>query len=980
MNRRFVVGVSSHRILGPLFIPYIVNRNTGKEFFEAEERITLKNLSKYEEELNKDEIALVKIIEEYNDTELLKFFSKKKVSAQEFLSHLDEAFFNTQVRPFIEKRICKCIDLLQGNDVPVYYKQNQNNIYESERIFIIDETVESVFNFKYVNNELSYFLSVKHDEKEIKLTGKQGVILSNDPCRLVLNNHMYLFDDIDGKKLQPFFYKEYILVPQRAEKKFLETFVKNVIRTYKINAEGFTVINKDNCPVPVLSLETDLSGKPIFLLKFEYDDKSIYFANKKSELKVTYHEENKKKVFIRHNRNYNFENEIIFKLLELGLRNSSGPYFHPLELKKNDNLFTLYELINWLNYNSEELTNKGIEIAQANTNFYLKKFELDIKISEEKNDWFDINITVKFAGFELKFIHFRNNILAENREFTLPDGTIAILPEEWFSRFKHILKFVHTDNEKLSLEKQHLSLLNESLKGLKEGYIKKIKKLFENKSEVNYELPEGVNATLRPYQQEGYNWMFHLYKNDFGGCLADDMGLGKTLQTLVLLKKVTEEKKILDYGPVKSEFNQQLTIFDKIETSKVLKAKPSLIIVPTSLVYNWMREIIRFVPNIKTAFYGGQLRKSLKHYYDNNDIIITSYGIIRNDIESFKNFDFLYLVLDESQMVKNPFSKTYKALLKINCDYKLLLTGTPIENSLVDLWAQMNFLNPGLLGNLDFFKNEFALPIEKHKNEDQSKKLQILISPFILRRTKKEVAKDLPDLTEQTIFCDMSDDQQEYYEREKSKVRNLILENINQNGVEKSSILILQSLTKLRQMANHPVLIDENFMSNSGKFDEITRNLENIVAEGHKALIFSSFVKHLDLLKEYCENNKIPFTWLTGETTNRGEKVKEFQENEKIRIFLISLKAGGFGLNLTSADYVFLLDPWWNPAVEQQALSRAHRMGQEKNVFVYRFIAKDTIEEKILKLQEKKMQLADIFVNNNAIKGINKEEIMELLE
>lgn len=980
MKSSFIVVLSHHRILGPIFAPFIADYNTGKEFFKVQEKITLKNLSKYESELDSDEISLVKTIEEYNDTELTKLFSKKKVSTQEFISGLDESILNSQVRPYIEKRLIRCIDILQGSDVSVYHKQNQNNIYESERIKIIDDMVESVFNFKYINSELSYFLSISHNENEIKLYKKQGIILSNEPCRLVLEDSLYIFNDIDGKKLQPFFNKEYIIVPQRAEKKFLESFVRNVIRTYKVKAEGFTIKDINVRPVPLLILETDLSGKPVFILKFKYDEETQYFANKKSELKVTYQEENQNKVFTRHNRNYNFENEVIISLLELGLRNNTGAYFLPAELKKDNDSQNLYSLINWLNFNSDELSKAGITVVQDSnkSKYYLKKIDLDIKISEEENDWFDINIVVKLADYEFKFIHFRNYIIENNREFKLPDGSIVILPEEWFSRFKDILKFVHAKDETLSLEKQHLPLLQESLKGIQEGYAKKIRKIFDFRNESQNELPSGIEANLRPYQNDGYNWMVNLYKNDLGGCLADDMGLGKTLQTLALLKKVIEEEKLSHYGPVQSEFSHQLTIFDVVETSKVVHVKPSLIVVPTSLVFNWVNETQRFVPSLKIAFYGGNIRKPVKYYYDNFDIIITSYGIIRNEIESFKNFEFLYVILDESQVVKNPVSKTYKALLQVKSENKLLLTGTPIENSLTDLWAQMNFVNPGLLGSLEFFKNEFLIPIERYKNEEKSKKLKLLISPFIMRRTKQEVAKDLPDLNEQTIYCDMSDVQYKYYENEKSKARNLIIENINKNGVEKSSIIILQSLTKLRQIANHPVMVDEDFIYNSGKFDEITRNLQNIVAEGHKALVFSSFVKHLELFSDFCLRNNIPFSMLTGETSNRGEKVKQFQENEEVRIFLISIKAGGFGLNLTAADYVFLLDPWWNPAVEQQALSRAHRLGQKKNVFVYRFIAKDTIEEKILKLQEKKSQLADAFVNNNPFKGSNQEEIMEL--
>jgi SNF2 family DNA or RNA helicase len=292
----------------------------------------------------------------------------------------------------------------------------------------------------------------------------------------------------------------------------------------------------------------------------------------------------------------------------------------------------------------------------------------------------------------------------------------------------------------------------------------------------------------------------------------------------------------------------------------------------------------------------------------------------------------------------------------------------------------MNFLNRGLLGNFQFFKNEFLNPIESNSDDTQREKLKQLIQPFILRRTKKQVAQDLPELNEHLVFCDMSESQEKFYETEKSKIRNNILDNISQHGIEKSSFIILQALTKLRQIANHPLLIDESFNKNSGKFDDVIRKLENLRNEGHKVLIFSSFVKHLDLLANYFNENKYKFSTLTGSTTDRENVVDEFQTNENIHFFLISLKAGGVGLNLTAADYVFILDPWWNPAAELQAIARAHRMGQKNNVFVYRFISNGTIEEKIVSLQKKKSNLADEFVNNNnPFKGMDKNTVMDLI-
>jgi SNF2 family DNA or RNA helicase len=402
---------------------------------------------------------------------------------------------------------------------------------------------------------------------------------------------------------------------------------------------------------------------------------------------------------------------------------------------------------------------------------------------------------------------------------------------------------------------------------------------------------------------------------------------------------------------------------------------------PTSLIYNWYSEIKKFAPRLKVAKYHGSKRGSLNSLYKKVDIILTSYGILRNDLLKISDLEFHYVILDESQIIKNPESKTYKAVLEINSQHRLVLTGTPIENSLIDLWAQINFLNEGLLGNFSYFRNEYVLPIELKRDEEKKEKLKQLIRPFILRRTKQQVAKDLPEITEQFIYCDMSEQQMKYYDEEKSKARNYIFENIDQVGIEKSSFMILQALTKLRQIANHPKLVDEDYKHDSGKVKEVVRNMIQVADEGHKVLVFSSFVKNLELYREVLEKKGFEYCILTGETQDRQKIVEIFQNKDSVRFFLISLKAGGVGLNLTAADYVFMLDPWWNPAVEAQAINRAHRIGQQNKVFVYRYISTHTIEEKIQRLQAKKSKLAEELINdNNPFKSFTPEKLKELFE
>jgi SNF2 family DNA or RNA helicase len=300
---------------------------------------------------------------------------------------------------------------------------------------------------------------------------------------------------------------------------------------------------------------------------------------------------------------------------------------------------------------------------------------------------------------------------------------------------------------------------------------------------------------------------------------------------------------------------------------------------------------------------------------------------------------------------------------------------------LSDLWSQMNFLNPGLLGSLAFFKRSFITPIEKHANEEQQEKLQLMIRPFVLRRTKNEVARDLPPLMEEVRFCPMLGGQQRLYDKEKSVIRNTILSAIEKDGMNKSQFVVLQGLTRLRQLANHPALFDDNAEDRSGKYDEVFRMLRNLVAEKHKVLIFSSFVSHLELIEAGIKKERWSYAKLTGKTTNRKQVISQFQDEDDKRIFLISLKAGGVGLNLTEADYVFILDPWWNPAAENQAVNRAHRIGQDKHVFVYRFITENSIEEKIQKLKERKSSLAETFINSNdPFRQISQEEIVDLFK
>ncbi|HYQ56855.1 MAG TPA: DEAD/DEAH box helicase, partial [Draconibacterium sp.] len=784
---------------------------------------------------------------------------------------------------------------------------------------------------------------------------------------------------LNAKKLTPFFEKDQVTVPNTIEDKYYSGFVLNTVRDYDVKAKGFEVRHAAAGKKAVLSLENNLQYRPCLVLNFEYGDER-FLPDSGREMAVSVKKQNGSFVYYKTTRDLAWEKGILKTIKKTGLKEDNGSYtLNGVSLLEPQN--ALYFFINWLNEKRPQLEEKGIRIKQQQLDkkFYTGSQKLELK-TQTKGDWFDVYAVVNFGEFSIPFIQLKKYILNDIREFELPNGEIAVLPEEWFARYKGLLPFGKQQGEHLKFEKHHFTLLQNSIQQVDKDVKQKYEKLI-NAEMATPVLPANLKATLRNYQEEGFNWMYGLYKNGLGGCLADDMGLGKTLQTLTLLLKLKRMRQgIKIHDPV--DASGQRDLFADEEKSEEVVQPASLIVVPTSLVHNWTNEIKKFTPALKVYQHVGTQRKKVEElgkvasFYD---IIITTYGTVRNDIDMLKACEFFYLILDESQSIKNSNSKTYKAVMDLKARYKLVITGTPIENSLSDLWSQMNFLNPGMLGNLAFFRRTFITPIEKHASEEQMDKLQLMIRPFVLRRKKVEVAKDLPPLMEEIRICPMAGGQQKLYEQEKSVIRNTILSTIEKEGLKRSQFIVLQGLTKLRQLANHPSLIEQDAKERSGKFDEIFRMLCNLVAEKHKVLIFSSFVTHLELLEKRIADEKWKYSKLTGKTTQREKVISRFQEDENNRIFLISLKAGGVGLNLTEADYVFIIDPWWNPAAENQAINRAHRNGQDKHVFVYRFITENSIEEKIQKLKNRKKSLADKFINsNNPFEQITQEEIIEL--
>jgi SNF2 family DNA or RNA helicase len=968
-GKNFALILFQHRLWGSLILPYIIQKEVNRSYYKLSECLSpFPNIDTLGT-LTSEERELVKIINEYTDRALFKLFSRDK-TVKEFLEKITPEKLDNFIRPYIERRLYKCFTIARNENIPIYFQKTKTGtLHTEDQLSVSEDNAEPVFRFMRDAEQSAYNLSLESAGKLIDLRKSPVDIICISPCLIREDHRIFFVSDVEGSKLRPFLSKENILIPKKAELKYFSGFVLNTINNYKVESSGFEIIESVPEKKAILELETGLRGNHGLTLKYNYKGIKIY-SNEPSN-SFTFFEKNEGNfIFRKYKRDFDWEKQCRVTLGELGFFSDDDINFYPVssDSKRKDDLYTILELVN---SNYSEITNSGFILAsKLELNFNLRPIDIEIS-SQIVNDWFDLRAIVKIGEWKIPFSRFRKNILEGIREYELPDGSIAVLPETWFTKYKNIFEFGKSTDDSLRIHKQHFSLIADTFSDKGQKGFERLEKLLIPDQIPVLQYPKGLNCTMRQYQSDGLNWLNFLQTAGLGGCLADDMGLGKTIQTLALLQHNKEDFHLHDQISGETE----LSLFPG-HSSKLT----SLIIVPASLIYNWENEIKRFLPDMKVYSYKGNQRKKSTSYFQNFDIILSSYHTIRQDVELISSFSFHYIILDESQVIKNPASMLYRTVTRLISEFKLVLTGTPIENSLTDLWTQLNFVNPGLLGELAFFRREFAKPIEKMGDDEQELKLRKIIQPFILRRTKEMVASDLPPVTEQTVFCDMTDEQFKVYDEEKSSVRNSILKSIASTGIEKSAIVVLQGLMKLRQLSNHPVLANDEYAFGSGKFETVLQDMESVMAEGHKILVFSSFVKHLDLYAEELRKKRICFAMLTGASTQREKIVNSFQLDPENKIFLISLKAGGVGLNLTAADYVFILDPWWNPASEMQALNRAHRIGQNKNVFVYRYITSNSIEEKIVRLQEKKSRLADIFISsNNPLKDIDIQQILNII-
>ena len=871
-----------------------------------------------------------------NQNTLIKLFQVKEVK-------------DTILRYF-DRKLDDLMATLKSWNIPLVVGIERKVALEELKVSHASTSVEPVLRFEKTSLGIKYSLKIDTGQDHPWSPFQKDVhILSNEAPWMVADYTLYKLEKINGNKLKPFLKNEVIFIKDEMVYTYFEKFILNVAQKAEIEAEGFDVIQFDEIEQCRLEPTYDfINNEMVLEVVFDYGETSFSHGSKANNRTRIQMSEEKDIAIIQIKRNFKKEEEWIGKLSALGLVENLSKR---MKLADEDDSFGL---IQFLIRQSKQISGEGFINKAPNIDgktISMEEQSIHLK-SHSDNDWFDIHGVVEVGDHRIPFAQLLEYVREGNRFYPLPDGTHFLIPQTWMTKYEEIAKFGEYSSDRVRIRKSQYAFVDEveELSGT-------VRKDIVLDTEVDYTPSPHLEATLRPYQLEGVKWLIAHQQNGLGACLADDMGLGKTLQTIAVLSYTKDKlKRNKNSSPV------QMTLFGAQMMEEVSPLR-ALIILPSSLVFNWYKEIKKFNSTLHTCRFVGPQRAKMKDTLDTFDVVLTTYHTVLRDVELLKSIHWEYIILDESQMIKNKESKMFKSINELPCEHKISLSGTPIENSLSDLWSQMEFINPKMLGEFSFFKTNYLVPIERHRDEDSLLQLAKLVKPFILRRTKEEVAKDLPPLVEAVEYINLGKAQKEVYDKVTSATRNYLL---GLDSADRSfKFHVFAALTKLRQISNHPVMVDNEYDGASDKMDHILAKMETLYKSGHKVLIFSSFTKLIDLYTAKCEEHHWKFVTLSGKDSQkqREESVRIFQNEEEVTFFFISLKAGGVGLNLTAADYVFILDPWWNPFAERQAIARAHRIGQDKSVNVIRFISRETIEEKILALQEKKKMISDDIIN-----------------
>ncbi|MFZ7973431.1 DEAD/DEAH box helicase [Fusobacterium watanabei] len=835
-------------------------------------------------------------------------------------------------------------DYLKLDKTLLEYLLEEEKFVNSDFERIIKKEIENVSLLIRDNKEIE-------DRLDIYIEINDNLLTKNN----IVGNYIYsqgVFYKINIEKDTQFSLLDLF---QKIDKYELESYGTLILKNYKnvdLKYEDYeTIIGDEKTAIPQIIIEKVAFDNSLYLKinsiisTMDYD----FFIKNKIETVLTVNELEKK-----------------LEISKINLENLSSDMFEIVKvltkLQKNIGLKSSYYIDNenFIILN-EELAKEFVkkELLQL-TNKYsiigtdrLRKYNIKAvkpKISGRFSynlDYFEGEVEVEIEGEKFSIQQLLNNY-KKDEYIVLSDGTNALINREYIEKLQRIFK--EEDGDKIKVSFFDMPIVQDIIdeKAFENDFMGN-KDFFEgiNKLSIeNAEYPK-LNATLRDYQKYGYKWLKYLTDNSLGACLADDMGLGKTLQAIALLSKVHEEKK-----------------------------KKSMVIMPKSLIYNWENEIKRFSPKLKVGIYYGINRdfSSLKKV----DIILTTYGTIRNDIENLLEQKFDLLVLDESQNIKNINSQTTKAVLLLNAKKRVALSGTPIENNLLELYSLFRFLNPEMFGSVQEFTNDYIVPIQKYSDTSTIEELRKKIYPFLLRRVKKEVLADLPDKIEKLVYVDMNDEHRRFYEERRKYYYSLLEKNTSSQG-NFDKFFVLQAINELRHIVSSPELESKKIISS--KKEVLIENVIEAIENNHKVLVFVNYLSSIESICDSLKENKIKYLKMTGQTKDRQNLVDKFQNDSRYKVFVMTLKTGGVGLNLVSADTIFIYDPWWNTTVENQAIDRAYRLGQDKTVFAYKMIMRNTIEEKILKLQEIKNKLLDDLISedNLSTKNLSKSDIEFIL-
>lgn len=896
---------------------------------------------------------LLSLIRKLQDAETNKYVSRNSPFSgiwENIIHHQDDDLPEETKRLIVEYLFPKLKKLFTEFSSSPFYALPKKKAFKTANLQLVEVCRREIVPQFNIHQNGNKFLI----ECYVKPEGVAHALNENEvPSSLVFlfNHQLYTWQNTEAIETAEQFLPEGILKIKGED--WLATMNKVVMpltKTYKVDFDRTLIAEvKDGEPEVKLYLHEKgeyLVFQPIFSYK-GFDTK----AKDKDEVIIP----NGNKVTIVH-RNRKAESEFIENLRTLhsnfiSFDDGAALALKGAEVLKNNWFFLFVDAMNESKtpvYGFESLKNFRFNTAKPQTHIFISSH----------TDWFDARVDVVFGDQKVNVAEIKKALANKQQFVQLNDGTLGILPEEWLKKYSLLFRVGEGRTDKLKLSRYHLSVIDElyenrNAEELTIALEEKYERIRDFDKIKEIEAPENLQQVLRPYQTAGFQWLNYLHEVGWGGILADDMGLGKTVQALSFLQHYHEAHD----GEMRA-----------------------LVVCPTTLIYNWENEIKKFTPSLEYYIHHGPLRSRSFEELNKHHVIITTYGTLRSDIKTFVQIKLDYVILDESQAIKNPTSKITKAASLLNAKHRLCMSGTPLQNNTFDIYAQMNFLNPGMLGSVEFFRQEFAIPIDKFGEAEQKDHLKKILYPFILRRTKEQVAKDLPDKTETVLFCEMEDEQRRIYDAYRNDYRAKIMGTIEEQGIHKSQLTILQGLMKLRQICDSPAILneEEKLPNHSIKLEELAREITESIGN-HKALIFSQFLGMLALVREKLTELGVKFEYFDGSTSapDREKAIQAFQNNDETRVFLISLKAGGVGLNLTAADYVYIVDPWWNPAVEQQAIDRTHRIGQTKNIFAYRMICKDTIEDKIMQLQEKKRMLAKELIADDAtfVKALSRDDV-----